>query len=145
MRSSVDRMAYVALVAILIMVLTGGLVLLNWLRKRRPGSRFPARLVVSHVGSAAVAVVLWGGYLVSGRVALAWIAFAVLNLTNALGDAILTRRWRALAGAGPSWIRDYGRAVMSVLRGQRPPVALVHGGMAGVTFLLTLIACIAGT
>jgi hypothetical protein len=138
-------MAYAALVTILVMALTGALVLLNWVRRRRPGSRFPTRLVVSHVGSASAALVLWVGYLAFDRIALAWTAFVVLNATNALGDAILTGRWRALAGVGPSWIRDYGRAVMSVIRGQRPAVALVHGFLAGVTFLITLVACIAGT
>jgi hypothetical protein len=138
-------MSYVVLVLWLLAAAVGAMVLLQWLRRRRPGSAFPARLVTAHLGTAVAGLSLWVGHLATGRLILAWLAFAVLNVTNGIGDAILTGRWRALAGAGPSWIADYRRAVVGVLKGRHPRSATLHALLAGLTFFSTLVACLVAT
>ncbi|HEX8095330.1 hypothetical protein [Jatrophihabitans sp.] len=138
-------MAYVALVAWLLAAAVGVTVLLRWLRRRRRGSTFPTRLVTAHLVTAVAGLSLWAGHLATGRLVLAWLAFAVLNVTNGVGDAILTGRWRALAGVGPSWIADYRRAVLGVLRGRHPRSATLHALLGGLTFFSTLVACLVAT
>jgi hypothetical protein len=138
-------MSYAVLVLWLVTAAVGVTVLLRWLRRRRPGSAFPARLVTTHLITALAGLSLWVGHLATGQLILAWLAFAVLNVTNGVGDAILTGRWRASAGAGPSWIADYRRALLGVLRGRHPRSAILHGLLGGLTFFCTLVACLAAT
>ncbi|HEV2886829.1 MAG TPA: hypothetical protein VGX49_07965 [Jatrophihabitans sp.] len=138
-------MSYAVLILWLLAAAVGATVLLRWLRRRRPGSAFPARLVATHLVTAVAGLSLWVGHLATGSLVLAWLAFAVLNVTNGVGDAILTGRWRALAGAGPSWIADYRQAVLGVLKGRHPRSAVLHGLLGGLTFFSTLVACLVAT
>jgi hypothetical protein len=138
-------MSYVVLAAWLITAVLGIAVLLAWLRRRRRGSAFPVRLVTAHLLTAVVGLGLWTAYLVTHRLAPAWLAFVTLNVTNGVGDAILTGRWRALAGTGRSWIADYRRAVLQVLKGRHPRAATLHGLLGGLTFFSTLVACLTAT
>jgi hypothetical protein len=138
-------MSYVVLAAWLITAVVGIAVLLSWLRRRRPGSTFPVRMVTAHLLTAVVGLGLWVAYLVTDRVAPAWLAFVAINVTNGVGDAILTGRWRASAGTGRSWLADYRRAVAQVLKGRHPRAATLHGLLGGFTFFSTLVACLAAT
>jgi fluoride ion exporter CrcB/FEX len=138
-------MSYVVLAAWLITAAAGITVLLSWLRRRRPGSTFPVRMVTAHLVAAAVGLGLWVAYLATDRVAPAWLAFIALNVTNGVGDAILTGRWRAVAGTGRSWLADYRRAVGQVLTGRHPRAATLHGLLGGFTFFSTLTACLAAS
>jgi len=138
-------MAVVALVAWLLTASAGIVVLAAWLRGRRRGARFPARLVGLHLVTGVAGLSLWLGHVFAGSLSAGWLAFAVLNVNNGLGDAILTGRVRAVAGVRSTWLRDYGRALGAVLRGRRPPVAVFHGLAAGVTYFLTLAACVLAT
>jgi hypothetical protein len=138
-------MSYAVLVLWLLTAAVGTTVLLRWLGRRRRGSAFPTRLVTAHVATALAGLSLWVGQLATGRLAFAWLAFAVLNVTNGVGDAIMTGRWRAAVGAGPSWLADYRRALLGVLRGRHPRSAILHGLLGGLTYFSTLVACLIAT
>jgi hypothetical protein len=69
----------------------------------------------------------------------------VVNVINGLGDAIMLGRFRAGAGIGGTWRRDYGRALAAILTGKYPPQRALHGILGGVTLFLTLAACLTGT
>jgi hypothetical protein len=66
-------------------------------------------------------------------------------VTNGLGDAILTGRWRATAGVGRTWLADYRNAVVEVLRGRRPAAATWHALLGAVTYFSALVACCAAS
>ena len=138
-------MPYSVLLAWLLTAGAGALALLAWLRRRRPTSRFPTRLVVSHIGTAAAVLALWVIFLPTDAAGWAWAAFGVLNVTNGLGDAILTGRFRRMTAIRSTWWRDYRRAVVAVLRGRRPPAPTLHALAAGVTYFGTLAACLIAT
>jgi len=137
--------AYIALVSWLVTAGLGVSVLTTWLRHRHPRSRFPTRLVAAHVATVTAGLTLWVTYLATGRLLAAWLSFAVVNLSNGLGDTIMLGRFRALAGIGGSWLRDYGRALRAVLTGKYPPQGTMHGILGGITYLATLAACVVGT
>ena len=138
-------MALVALVSWVITAVVGVLALVQWRRRRRRQSPFPTRLVAGHVGAVTLGLALWTAYVVSGQLWTAWLTFVVVNAANALGDTILLGRFRAVAGLGGSWARDYRRALGAVLKGKYPPLRSLHGILGGVTFVATLAACVVGT
>lgn len=138
-------MTVFALVAWLVTAALGVVALVRWLRRRRPGSTFPSRLVVGHVATVVLGLGLWATYVASGQLVAAWLTFAVVNVSNGLGDALLLGRFRALAGSSRSWVRDYRRALRAVVSGRYPPLEAAHGLLGGVTFVSTLAACLLGT
>lgn len=137
-------MPYLALASWLVTAALGVIALGRWLR-RRPGSPVPTRLVAGHVGAVVLGLALWVTYLVTDRLLVAWLTFVVVNVNNGLGDAIMLGRYRAIAGIGGSWVRDYGRALGAVLTGKYPPLGAAHGVLGGVTLFTTLAACAVGT
>lgn len=146
MRSSVGGVAaYLALGGWLVTGVVGIVVLIQWLRRHRAGRRFPTRLVLSHLVTAVVGIGLWAWFVASDRLLAGWLTFAALNVINGFGDAILTGRVRALTGVGPSWWKDYSRALRRVAAGRHPPLATLHAVLAGVTYFSTLVACVLAT
>jgi len=82
---------------------------------------------------------LWVAYLAAGRpVALAWVAFAVLFVNNALGDTLVVRGHRERHGRSAA-LRDYVRAVLGLVR---RPLPLAHALLAGVTFFSVMLAAL---
>jgi hypothetical protein len=135
-------MAIAGLVVWSVTLLMGIVTLTVWLRKRHAGSRFPTVIVVLHIVTALLGLFFWIGFVMDGQARWAWTTFVVMNVNNLLGDAILTGRFRALSGTIGSWWRDYAQAIRSLLRGQRPKPATLHASLAGVTYVVVLIACL---
>jgi len=107
-------------------------------RWRRSGSRPPA-LVYRHLTAVVAGLALWVVYLLAERPAvIAWTAFAVIFVGNALGDTLMVRGHRERHGrsGGPG---DYGRAVLAIVR---RPLPLAHATLAGVTFFSVLLAAL---
>jgi hypothetical protein len=90
---------------------SGAYMLATWLargglhQQRAAGDRLAPRVVFSHFGLASTGLLVWIGYLVSGLVALAWLAVGLLMLVIGLGISTVTvwtpfpaRRHDPLAG-----------------------------------------------
>jgi hypothetical protein len=135
-------MATVGLALWVATAIFGIAVLVMWLRKRRSGTRFPTVLVVSHVVTAFLGLYFWIGFVNDDQARWAWITFVIMNANNAFGDSILTGRFRVVTGVSGTWWRDYGHAVRSLLRGQRPKPATIHALLAGATYVVVLVACL---
>src|SRR5690554_5561744 len=116
----------VVLVALLVVVALGVTALVQWLRRPTSGTAFPTPLVGSHVVSVVVGVGLWIAFMATDTLALAWFAFAVIIIGNALGDIITTGRWRTVMGRRGAFFSDLGHAVASVLRGKAPASSIAH-------------------
>lgn len=132
-------MRYVVLVALLLQASVGVKLLLDWWRKSRPT---PTAFL--HAGVADTATILWIVYMAVDKSWLAWASFAVILLGNFLGDLLLIDHWRGRTGQGTSFFKDYGAAVMSVVRGQHPRVPTLHAAGAGIVSALVLIGAIVG-
>ena len=90
---------------------------------------FPAALTFSHPLLAVAGLACWVGYLVTGRVGLAWLAFLLLCVTALLGFIMLTR-W--LVGRG-------GRHARRAENSFPLRATLLHGVAALGTFTLVMI------
>ena len=104
------------------------------------GTNFPRVRVFAHFGLAAVGLIVWIVYLVTGNTILAWIAAADLVLVALLGG-LLVRQWTkdgraAMAGAVRSDGIDLAEQHIP-----RPPVVL-HGVFAVTTVILVLLSAI---
>ncbi|MHB1593124.1 MAG: hypothetical protein ACYCO9_11165 [Streptosporangiaceae bacterium] len=142
--------------------LTGGWLLLGWLRhggmrRRRTPTGLPPAVILGHFVLAITGLLAWIGYLASGLIGVAWLATALLLPVGGLGIATLTlaipetgRAARptvagvpagALAGApggaGPGAL---------ALAGPRPklPTMMIaaHGAFAFTTIMLAILATI---
>lgn len=95
---------------------------------------FPAALTFSHPLLAIAGLACWVGYLLTGRVDLAWLAFLFLCVTALLGFTLLTR-W--LVGRG-------GRHARRAANSFPLRATLLHGVAALGTFtLVTIVAALA--
>jgi hypothetical protein len=144
-------MAAVAALAAWVLNSVVGLCMLGrWLARHRAmpsPSGFPPRVAFIHFATASCGLALWITYLSTDRpAALAWTAFALLNVNNGLGDILLTRGWRDRHASEEhvdrrSRARDYLRATGETLSGKRP-VALMHGLLGGAVYFLVLLAAL---
>ncbi len=147
-------MAVAALVTWLLTA-AGGLFMLSiWISKGGPtqhrnDTALPPPVIFGHFGLAALGLVLWIIFVVTGSAALAWIAFVLLVPVAALGFVMLTRwlpvyrgsKVAAASAAGPG----AGSAVAAADTPERHfPVAGVagHGVLAVVTVVLVLLAAL---
>jgi hypothetical protein len=130
-----------ALLAWLATAASGGFVLVRWLLAggsplRRTTTAAPPAVILGHVGAGAGGLVLWACFMVSGWVACAWTALAILAPVAGLGMGVLL-----LGLPGPVRPRAGGRAP-----GRRtgiPVLAVVgHGTFAVTALLLVLMATI---
>ncbi|MGI5337592.1 hypothetical protein ACQEVS_09455 [Streptomyces sp. CA-181903] len=140
-------MRIAALITWVITALGGFHMLGVWIRRggvrqQRTGtSRLPAPVVFGHFALAAIGLVVWIGYLATGRSALAWAAFGLL-LPVALLGFVMPARWipayRARAATVPSGTDE------SVPAERHFPVAVVlpHGLFAVATLVLVLLTAL---
>jgi hypothetical protein len=125
-----------ALLAWLAAAASGGWVLARWLAAggsplRRTMTAAPPAVILGHVGGAALGLVLWACFMLSGWVALAWTALAILAPVSGLGMSVLL-----LGLPGPLRTRAGGR-------GRIPALAIAaHGVFAVTALLLVLMATI---
>ena len=125
-----------ALLAWLAAAASGGWVLARWLAAggsplRRTMTAAPPAVILGHVGGATLGLVLWACFLLSGWVALAWTALAILAPVSGLGMSVLL-----LGLPGPLRTRSAGR-------GRIPALAIAaHGVFAVTALLLVLLATI---
>jgi hypothetical protein len=125
-----------ALLAWLAAAASGGWVLARWLAAggsplRRTMTAAPPAVILGHVGGAALGLVLWACFMLSGWVALAWTALAILAPVSGLGMSVLL-----LGLPGPLRTRAAGR-------GRIPALAIAaHGVFAVTALLLVLMATI---
>ena len=135
-----------ALLAWLATAASGGWVLVRWLLAggsplRRTMTAAPPAVILGHVGTAALGLVLWVSFLLSGWVALAWTALAILAPVAGLGMGVLL-----LGLPGPARPPARARAAGAPAAGRRTqiPVLVIvgHGIFAVTTLLLVLMATI---
>ena len=125
-----------ALLAWLAAAASGGWVLARWLAAggsplRPTMTAAPPAVILGHVGGAALGLVLWACFMLSGWVALAWTALAILAPVSGLGMSVLL-----LGLPGPLRTRAAGR-------GRIPALAIAaHGVFAVTALLLVLMATI---
>jgi hypothetical protein len=125
-----------ALLAWLAAAASGGWVLARWLVAggrplRRTMTAAPPAVILGHTGGAAFGLVLWACFMLSGWVALAWTALAILAPVSGLGMSVLL-----LGLPGPLRTRAAGR-------GRIPALAIAaHGVFAVTALLLVLMATI---
>ena len=127
----------VALAAWLLTVASGVYLLAGWIAHgglRRAGRRGrPPPVILSHFGLATAGLACWTGYVLSGAVAVAWLAVFLLLPVAGLGIATLML---AIPDAAPR--------ASTAQRSRLPVVAIAtHGILATVTMLLVLLAAIA--
>ncbi|WP_439659033.1 hypothetical protein ACSHWB_42750 [Lentzea sp. HUAS TT2] len=123
-------MAVVALIGWVLNSLLG----LYMLKARRQ------RLALFHLAVMLTGLGLWIGFVAADVVALAWIAWAVLNVGNGLGDTLLTRGWRRRNPGAPG--NAYWQAAKEATFTTRRPLPLAHGFLAGGTYFTALAAAL---
>jgi manganese efflux pump family protein len=130
-----------ALLAWLATAASGGFVLVRWLLAggsplRRTTSAAPPAVILGHVGAGVLGLVLWACFMLSGWVACAWTALAILAPVAGLGMGLLLLGLpgpvRPRAG-GPAPGRRTGISVLAVVG---------HGTFAVTALLLVLMATI---
>jgi manganese efflux pump family protein len=161
-------MAVAALVT-WILTAAGGLFMLSiWISKggpteRRNDTALAPPVIFGHFGLAALGLVLWIIFVVTGTQALAWVAFALLVPVALLGFIMLTRWLPVYRGArtapaaasasdtaGASAAASPGASAGAPAAADPPerhfPVVGVagHGVLAVVTVVLVLLAAISG-
>jgi hypothetical protein len=151
-------MAVAALVT-WILTAAGGLFMLSiWISKGGPtqhrnDTTLAPPVIFGHFGLAALGLVVWIIFVVTGTQALAWVAFALLVPVALLGFIMLTRWLPVYRGAkvGPTGASEMSGAPAGAPAAADPPerhfpVAGVagHGVLAVVTVVLVLLAAVAG-
>jgi hypothetical protein len=146
-----------AVAALITWLLTaaGGLFMLSiWISKGGPtqhrnDTMLAPPVIFGHFGLAALGLVLWIIFVVTGSQALAWVAFVLLLPVALLGFLMLTRwlpvyRGRKVAAAGASASGGASAPVAGDPPERHFPVAGVagHGVLAVVTVVLVLLAAI---
>ena len=129
--------AVVALVTWTTSMVIGLAMLLRWRR--------PPRVALAHLGTASIGLAAWVGYLAADRPDwLAWAVFAWLTLINVLGDVLMVGGWRSRTPEPrPRAARAYLAAARDLLSGRRR-LALTHGLLAPVTYVLVFVTALVG-
>ena len=138
-----------ALLAWLATAASGGWLLARWLLAggrplRGTATAAPPAVILGHVGAAALGLVLWISFMLSGLVALAWTALAILAPVAGLGMGVLLLGLpapvRPPAGARPPAVtRPPGRR-----RARIPALAIAAHGLFAVTALLLVLTATIG-
>ena len=156
-----------ALLAWLATAASGALVLVRWLLAggsplRRTTNAAPPVVILGHVGAGALGLVLWVSFMLSGAVALAWTALAILAPVSGLGMTVLllglpgpvrplietkAAETRAVGVRAVGGRASGGRAAGARVPGRRtriPVLAIVGHGMFAVTALLLVLMATIG-
>ena len=138
-------MSIAALLTWLVTAGFGSFMLARWighggLRAGGAATHFPPARVFTHFGLAAVGLIVWIVYLVTGMPVLAWVAVADLVLVALLGG-LLVRRWSAdgRAAMSASGGSDAAEVDLAEQHIPRAPVVL-HGIFAVSTLVLVLLS-----
>ena len=156
-----------ALVTWLLAELSGGYLLLGWLRhggmrrKRTSASGLPPVVLLSHFGLASAGLLVWLGYLITGVAGAAWVAVGLLLPVAGLGMATLVLAIPETGGATRPAAAGPGAAVTvpavavpaggpttgiatTTRRRPRMPAMIIslHGAFAFITVLLAVLAAI---
>jgi len=134
-------MGHVVSALFAIQVVAGLVLLLGWWRHGRRS----AASVVGHVVANGSAGLVWVVFAVTGAIGWAWASFVLLTIGNTLGDALLRRRWRGMAGRSDGYGRDYGGAIGAVFRGRMPKAVVFHALFAGAVYFSCLGVAIGAT
>jgi hypothetical protein len=132
-----------ALITWVVTALGGFYMLGIWLSRggaRGGGSHLPVPVIFGHFALAAIGLVVWIVYVITGKDALAWTAFGVLLPVALLGFVMLARwipvyrdRAAAPAGAGHNEPAEHHFPL---------PVVAGHGLAAVVTLVLVLLTAL---
>lgn len=133
-------MALAVLLAFGIQAAVGVVLLTGWWRHGRASKA----VVAAHVGPALLAFALWAVFVLDGSVGWGWASLGVLTVANTFGDELLRARARRLVGRRSFW-RDYGAAVVAVLRGRFPRPVTFHALFAGVVYFGSSGVCLVET
>jgi hypothetical protein len=102
----------------------------------------PPVVILGHVGAGALGLVLWVSFMLSGWVALAWTALAILAPVSGLGMSVLL-----LGLPGPVRPLIEARVIGARAPGRRtriPVLAIVGHGMFAVTALVLVLMATIG-
>ncbi|WP_405839618.1 hypothetical protein OG528_17830 [Streptomyces platensis] len=138
-----------ALIAWVITALGGFYMLGTWLSRggaKAGHSRLPVPVLFGHFALAAVGLVVWIGYVLTQKAALAWTAFGLLVPVALLGFTMLAR-WlpvhRARTAAAAAATADAaGQQPEPAERYFPVPVVAGHGLFAVVTVVLVLLTAL---
>ena len=136
------RMAWVLLLAWLIQGGVGLTLFIDWLRHAR---RRGARTVVWHLALSLSGLALWVWFVVTGALAPAWIAFAIITAGNTFGDIMLLGRARRIDPEAKTIWQRYGVAITAMARGKLPPRVSFHALFSAVVYFGCLGVCIGAT
>lgn len=104
-----------------------------------------ARTVVTHAVLMLSGLAVWIWFVMTGALAVAWGAFAVITAGNIFGDAMLLGRARRIAPEARSLSQRYGVAIAGIFRGQIPPRVGFHAFFAAAPWFTCLGVCIGAT
>lgn len=142
-------MGIAALVIWLLAAAGGFYMLATWIAKggsRQPhASHFPPALIFGHFAIAVIGLILWIVYLFVDKVALAWIAFALLVVVALLGLAMFVRwlpTYRATAAVGAAGARPAPAEQEPAEKHFPVAVVAAHGVFAVVTVVLVLLTAL---
>lgn len=132
-------MALLVLLAWIIQGAFGLTLLIDWVRHARGRG---ARTVVWHVVLSVSGLVFWVWFVVTGALAPAWIAFAIITTGNTFGDIMLLRRARRIDPEAKTLWQRYRVAIGALGRGKLPPRVSFHALFSGVVYFGCLGVCL---
>jgi hypothetical protein len=141
-------MSVAALFAWMVTVSAGLILLFIWIIEydhefqSAAATRLPVPVISAHALLGMFSLMLWIGYLLTGKESLAWATVAALGTVALLG-LIMAARWirvyRAFADPGPSFSRN---SAAPPERSFPLPVVLAHGIVAVTTLALVLFTAL---
>jgi len=141
-------MSVAALFAWMAAISAGLILLVIWIIEYDPefqtaaATRLPVPVISAHALLGVLSLMLWVGYLLLGRVPLAWATVAALGTVAVLG-LVMAARWvrvyQAFGDPGPPLTRS---TTAPPERSFPLPVVVVHGILAVTTLVLVLFTAL---
>jgi hypothetical protein len=137
-------MRFLALIAWFVTALAGLYMLAVWLiendatDQRNTASRLPLPVIVGHIALAVSGLVVWVGYLLLDRRALAWIAFGILGGIALLGFTMFARWIPVYRKTGAAATPDL--MPVGVGLAPAPAIQVIDEGPAEGNFPLFIVA-----
>ena len=136
-------MRFLALIAWFVTALAGLYMLAVWLiendatDQRNTASRLPLPVIVGHITLAVSGLVVWVGYLLFDRQALAWTAFGILGGIALLGFTMFARWIPVYRSTGA--VREPERVPVGAPAAPAPAIELIDEGPAEGNFPLFIV------